>query len=239
MGAATLIFDHVQPVDGRGTYRLTVPGLSLDTGAMTLSGGGAEGPTGVAFLNFRNLDFTVFGYWAFHYNAATNSKTYDNYLNFAVTGYQTPAAAMPTAGSAAYSGPGNVTGTLLAPLQDGTVLAVDLGGDAAVNANFATGAVTGQLTNMKASSWMFSNVPMNDIALNGSISGATMSGSTTAGNPPLLPPNVPSPSGYPFPAGATGTFNGAFYGPQAQEVGAVWTISGGGKAAVGVLAAGH
>jgi hypothetical protein len=42
---------------------------------------------------------------------------------------------------------------------------------------------------------------------------------------------------------ATGTFKGAFYGPNANELGAIWSLSeptsDGGKSALGVIGATH
>jgi hypothetical protein len=44
-------------------------------------------------------------------------------------------------------------------------------------------------------------------------------------------------------AAATGKFNGALYGPSANELGAIWSLSGsiadGGKAVPGVIATTH
>ena len=104
-----------------------------------------------------------------------------------------------------------------------------------MNINFATGSINGQLTNMTVGS-----SPWNNVNLNGSLSGASLSGTTSTSGPPASAPPL-------FPQGmssaATGTFKGALYGPNANELGAIWSLSeptvDGGKSVLGVIAATH
>jgi hypothetical protein len=71
----------------------------------------------------------------------------------------------------------------------------------------------------------------NSLTVNGSIAGTTFSGATTAG---AAPANAAA-----ITAGATGTIEGVFYGPAAQELGGHWTVSDGNRTAAGAVIAGH
>ena len=153
---------------------------------------------------------------------------------------------VPTSGTATYIGlsgtsqgnakAGGVAGQIWVPSQSGNpIQGGGVGGDATVNINFAAGSVNGQLTNMHVS-----GSPWNSVNLSGSLSGANLSGTTSTSGPPAGSPAL-------FPQGmssaATGTFKGALYGPNANELGAIWSLSepttDGGKSVLGVIAATH
>ena len=185
-------------------------------------GGGAT-----AFLDIVNpatssLSWTSYGFWDVH--ASTN------YTNTAfTTGYATSAAAVPTRGTATYVG--SVIGEAFHPHASG-IDGVDfyqLSGDATLQANFATGSVSGSLTNMITRGFEGDTAPWNSVALAGSITGAQFGGTSMAVSAPV---NSGSLSG-----GAKGTFAGMFFGPNAQELGAVWTLYDGTSSAVGSIGA--
>lgn len=71
----------------------------------------------------------------------------------------------------------------------------------------------------------------NDVSLNASIAPGTsrFSGSTAATSAPG--------TGFSLAGSATGHIDGAFYGPAAQNLGAVWSLSDGTGSAIGVIAA--
>ncbi len=113
----------------------------------------------------------------------------------ALTGYQTQAGHVPTAGSAAYNGvngtaqgasnAGGVVGQIWVPGQSGNPhpeVAVS-SGNAAVNVNFAAGSIGGQLTNMTVSTGGGA-AAWNNVNLTGSVSGASLSRTTSTGGPP-------------------------------------------------------
>jgi hypothetical protein len=70
--------------------------------------------------------------------------------------------------------------------------------------------------------------PWNDVSVTSSmISGTSrFSGSTAATSAPVTP--------YAVSGAATGRIDGGFYGPTATELGAVWSLSDGNTAVIGV-----
>ncbi|MEO8455961.1 MAG: transferrin-binding protein-like solute binding protein [Sphingomicrobium sp.] len=169
-----------------------------------------------------NLSWTTYGTWAVHVDVGTPSTTTAAF----VTGYKTPTASVPATGYATYNG--SVVGQVIYPkagAENGVGLA-DLTGSATLQANFASGGVTGELTGMMAGS-----APWNSVTLAGSIAGGqnSFSGTSAATS---APNNSTALSG-----SATGTFAGMFFGPTAQELGAVWTLSDGTASAIGSIGA--
>jgi hypothetical protein len=222
------------PVLGTYAYQLNVPGLTAlnsdsknvlphDGTVVTLSDGST------AALHTTDLTYTQFGIW--NYTAKGSSTTYVGTL---VTGYQTPTSGVPTSGTGTYSGPNDVGGTVYAP-SNSAVSPASLSGSVSGTVNFATGAVSAQLTGMTASAAGSSgSTAWNQVNLTGTLSGATFKGTTTT-------PAAVSGT-YGMSAGATGTFAGALYGPNGNELGAIWSLNetGGstnGKAAVGTFGA--
>jgi hypothetical protein len=173
-------------------------------------------------LTTSNLNYTMLASWVIPSNTSLGVSI----AGVGVSGFQTPGPALPTSGTATYTGAGGATGTVVIPTDFTSVK-----GDVTVNVNFGTGSLNGNLTNMIARPGVAAS-PWNNVSLTGSLSGATFSGSTAATSSPS--------SGFSFGAGATGTFNGAFYGPSGQELGAVWSLhdaTGGGSSALGLISA--
>ena len=73
----------------------------------------------------------------------------------------------------------------------------------------------------------------NDVSITANIAAGsnTFNGTTAAASAPGLPMSL---SG-----SAVGKINGAFFGPAAQNLGAVWSLSDGTGSAIGTVVAGH
>jgi hypothetical protein len=212
-------------------YRISIANPALGISNQLLSrdicGFCSSADVGQVFLHIAspatsNLNWTSYGMWGVQANSAPASTTSAAF----VTGYKTSDAAVPKSGTATFNG--SVVGQVMYPQagQENGVAYSDLTGKAALEANFASGAITGNLTNMMAGS-----NPWNSVSLAGSIATGQnyFSGSTAATSAPA---NETALSG-----SATGTFAGMFFGPSAQELGAVWTLSDGHGSAIGSIGA--
>jgi hypothetical protein len=75
----------------------------------------------------------------------------------------------------------------------------------------------------------------NDVSVNASIAAGTnkFSGRTAVTS------QGSTTSPYALKGSATGHIDGAFYGPNAQNLGAIWSLSDGTASAIGVVAAGR
>jgi len=167
-----------------------------------------------------NLSWTTYGTWGVHVDIGAPSTTSAAF----VTGYRTPTGSVPTTGTATYLG--SVVGKVMRPDagQENGVATTDLSGSATLQANFASASVTGSLTNMMAGS-----LPWNSVSLLGTIAGGQFTGTSAATSAPA--------NGLSLSGSATGTFSGMFFGPSAQELGAVWTLYDGTSAAIGSIGA--
>jgi hypothetical protein len=102
-------------------------------------------------------------------------------------------------------------------------------GDASLAANFATGTIAGTFIHMTATDSGNIRSPWNDVSVSASLAAGTshFSGSTAAAS---------APSGaFALSGTATGRIDGGFYGPNANELGAVWSLTDKGSVAVGVV----
>lgn len=172
--------------------------------------------TTVIRLEVDSLDWTAFGYWI-----AYPDKVTDRTSAQFVTGFQTPSGAVPTTGTAAFKG-----------TTTGESSYWYLSGNANLQANFATGTLTGTLTDISAGSWEDGYLPWNSVSLTASFGmGQSAFNGTAAAT--SAPANQRALSG-----SATGTVAGSFFGPTAQELGAVWTLFDGTRSAMGAIAAG-
>ena len=211
-----------------GTVELKIPNLGIDAIVKDNSLTKTSLPSGQNLLfglnstgGLANLNYTALGNWV----VANASTGLSSNMAFYVAGYQTPVASMPTSGSATYGGTGTVIGAVLIP---GGSTGAQLTGNSALTANFSSGAITGSFTNMQATPVTGGAAsPWNSVSASANISGATFSGQTATSS---------TPSGTYSLGSATGTINGGFYGPAANELGAVWTLYDGSKAAFGGVA---
>jgi hypothetical protein len=182
---------------------------------------------------YPDLDWTRVGYWSTG-GAWDYIEDVVRHRGVFVDGYETPAAGMPTTGSATFSG--KASGSVFVPVAQGTGAALcncgesPVSGTASFTANFGTRSLAGTLTGMTTPHpWDESspNAPWNDVAFSATISGNIFSGDSRVTSVPLGPVSM-APN-------ATGTLEGKFFGPSAQEAGAVWTLFDGTKAAIGTL----
>jgi hypothetical protein len=229
---------------GYPILQVSIPSVSLNASNIVADGSTNTLPDG-SKLNFGTgvLNYAALGMWGYFPQSGAGG-----FEGAVLTGYQTQAGHVPTAGSATYNGvngtaqgasnAGGVVGQIWVPSQSGNpIQGGGLSGNATVNVNFASGGVSGQLTNMTVSTGGGA-AAWNNVNLTGSLSGASLSGTTSTNGPPAGSPAL-FPQG--FSSAATGTFKGALYGPNAQELGAIWSLSesttDGGKSALGVIGA--
>ncbi len=213
---------------------LVIPTLHIDAIVQVGSGQGLSNNgdlTGIA--NYQVMQYTALGRWA---NVSTPAGTPSG-IGWFVFGYQTPVASVPVSGYATYNG--QVQGEVFTPSVSATPALpytnASLAGNAALNVNFATGAITGALSGMQVTP-AAASAPVgtwNDVSLSATISGATFAGSTSATSSPTGAAGAP----YVLAGTATGTIKGAFYGPAADEAGAIWTLSDGQRSAIGSIGA--
>ena len=235
-----------QVVNGttKNVYQLKEPGLSLDVQNLVDGTSAVLSDGRRVTLITTALNYTLMGLWIVSSNAVPDTV----YWGLGISGYQTPTSGVPTSGSATYvsGAPGSSPNSgLVSPTTGGVyglvfvpsgslVVTGDIRGQASVNVNFATANVTGSLTSMTSSIAGLDTapVPWNSVALAGNLTGATVQGTTSVTTAPtdLLA----------LGSGATGTFTGALFGPNAKELGASWNLydpAGNGKTAIGVLGA--
>jgi hypothetical protein len=220
-GGATII------VTNGDISRVVIPGLGIDVAT------GFSGTSGVALPDGRRLNLFIattadgggflgddpgylgYGDWSVT-SPSDNTRTEGTFI----TGFQTSPANMPRTG-AGYEGwtEGNVY------VPGGSA---SYSGQALLNANFATGAVTGTMTG-HTSDGTGNTAIWNASALTASITSDTSRFSGTV--------RVTSSPGSPFALQptATGFVDGGFYGPGAGEIGAVWSLSDGSRTAVGTF----
>jgi hypothetical protein len=232
---ATLTFDSGDNF-GPSELRLSIPALGVDygiTSSMLLKGQDALSIGSVNLIT-SSMNYAFYGLWETDTSVSIQGS-FDavKHIGAFVAGYQTPASAMPTSGTATYSGTNNVTGIVASYPYYGGIFVDGLKGDASFSANFATGTLSGNFTNMtinvKPINAPLFSAPWNDVSVSASIAQgtSTFSGTTTVTSTP--------PHG--FSAGTTGLIQGSFYGPNAQELGAAWSLSDGATTAIGVVGA--
>jgi len=207
----------------KSTMQLTIPSLSIDqtltfnTNLVSHLGQVTDG-----------LSYVVMGEWLQRANQPSSTGTLQNSTVF-VFGYETPSAAMPTNGTASFTGgPGSAVAFVYKPVN-GEIQGAYVEGSASISANFGTGSVSGNLTKMQISSQQ----SWNDVSLAGNIAAGTnkFTGTTAATSSPA--------TSFSLTGSATGRLDGAFYGPAAQNLGAVWSLSDGTGSAIGTLVVGH
>jgi hypothetical protein len=218
-------------------FTLAVPALGINT-PVTLQATNQDTPNITTDSQF--LVYSFLGYWQYVPSGASAT----DYFSAFITGFQTPASAVPTSGVATYATGTNGTSTKMEGnifIPPSGVALSNLGatvgtiaGDASVTVNFATSAVNGSITNTVAKGGSSSfGYTWNNIGLTGTLSGATMSGTTAV-------TSTPAASSLTFDSSSTGTFSGALYGPHADELGITFTLhdpTGQGKTAIGAVIA--
>jgi hypothetical protein len=208
-------------------FELNIPALGIR--ASFLAEGGLEGVTvvrgGVAALRVEGFDYVRFGRWT--RREGSDGQVMTNGAFF-ITGLRTPVENLPTRGSATYDGRAN--GIVLIPARGGYAQA-NVAGNAALTADFAAHTLTGNLTGMTATGPAGATSPWNDISIAANIGTQTSGfrGTTAAASAPDAP--------FALEGDAAGHVAGGFFGPRANELGAVWTLNDGSATAFGVLGA--
>ncbi len=240
-GTATVISEAMDS----STVRLVVPSVNLDQ-TLTLSTSlaplapqpalptpGGWDQSSIAsrpnqdYISVLGFSYVSLGVWL--HSGSKDSTPQITFTAYAF-GYETPAAAMPTTGSATYGG--SVLGglSLSPPAGLDASSCVDcnswLTGVARFSVDFASSKISGAFTNMM-NHGASGVLPWNDVSVNASILAGTnkLSGSTAISAP--LSPAV----------GGTGRIDGAFYGPNANNLGAIWSLRGANWTALGGVAA--
>ena len=200
----------------KSTLQLSIPSLNVNR-SMDFNTNLVSGLDQVT----DGYSYVVMGSWYNRANQPANSGTLQSTSAF-VFGYETPAANMPSSGTATFTG--FAGGTVFKPV--GTdIQNTYVSGSASFSANFGSGQVTGSFTKMQNGS------PWNEVSATASIAAGTnkFNGTTAATSSPGTPMSL---SG-----SATGFINGAFFGPGAQNLGAVWSLSDGTGSALGTVTA--
>lgn len=187
----------------------TSPALSSTTAyvassnAIALTGATTAGVPSIVYLAERGtLSYSRFGYWIDGSRVSSNDIL--GYTYFA-GGVQTPTGSMPSSGTANYAG------TTLGRVIDNTNAEYVFAGKVNLTANFGASTVTGSVHTLTGSTPAL----LTSINLDaGVIAGSAFSGTANALN------GVNSVG--------TGTWNGRFHGPAADEVAGSYTLNGGG-----------
>lgn len=166
------------------------------------------------WTRISTLDYMAFGSWLLA-RFPPGEYEWINGGTF-LGGYATPAGAIPTSGTATYTG--TVDGLYDESGQPPGDVAI-LMGDVSVTANFATRDLSGVMSNLRLGSDWVRHGTLNDIAFDARFDPATnmFSGSTRV---------TTQPGGLTaFAENASGVISGLFFGPSANEVGGVWNLS--------------
>jgi hypothetical protein len=235
---ATLTVTGTQMVGGvaHAVLEFKIPSLGVDATGLIGDGNAVTLADGRKLTFWaQSLSYTALGAWNITPIKA-GSTAGDYQFGIGLSGYQTPAANVPT-GTATYVGNGTnggAWGHVASPDGTGGIFIASVEGSANIAINFSSGSVSGSLTNMSVETGAGKpSVPWNDVSLTGSMSGSTLSGTTASTG--AVPTGNSS-----FAAGSSGNFSGALFGPNGEELGAVWTLhdaTGQGKSAIGYLAA--
>ncbi len=180
------------------------PGFTPPPNTVVLFGGSGSFSVTAPVVNGVALSYTAIGSWNHIQNGVQS-------LYFAVSGVPTIVSDMPKSGSATYQT--SLGGTAFAPGRS-TPLSLQANSTATFSANFGAGTVATTLNLVGAG---LNQPPVNF----GSYSGT---GTITSGGPGFSG-TLTSVAGNQI--SATGEFSGAFFGPQATEMGYAWYLAGG------------
>jgi hypothetical protein len=170
------------------------------------------------------LDYTAYGYWLIQ-SPVANGASSDLGGGTWLTGFVTPPGSVPVTGGASYSG--HIAGLF----DEGSGSMALVRGGIQVQADFAARSVSGTITGIQFGSDTFMYGPMNDIAFSATLDPAQnlFRGTTRVVTFPAGPTA--------FTADASGVVAGRFFGPSANEVGGVWTLSDASRRLIGSFGA--
>jgi hypothetical protein len=227
-----------QPVGTSGTFSIDSSSSTSTTWSLTIyNGRGSSGPGGtipgdlthaVSSANpaIEALSYVALGAWSDPQPSSAQGGTAAAF----VFGYETPAAGMPNAGQATFTGSSQAK--VFLPVPGATIQYVNVSGNATFSVNFASGSIAGAFTGMQYTPMGSSSVlPWNDVSVSGAITSGTnmFRGTTSVTSSPA--------NSFSLKASATGNLTGAFYGPTGKNLGAVWTLSDGNASAIGAVVA--
>jgi hypothetical protein len=207
------------------TLQLVVPSVNVNA-TIVQSNADLNPDEGVTV----NLSYVALGTWGTgtDLRRAWTAPEWQKDITQFVFGYETPAAAMPTSGAATFTG--SAYANVFRP--DTTVSADIIIGGASFAVDFSSGNISGVLSNWQhAASFSAGGnpnfLPWNDVSIKASIAGGTshFSGTTSVTSNPSTPISLDG--------SAKGHIVGGFYGPGAEEIGAVWSLSDGTSSALG------
>jgi hypothetical protein len=249
----------VSPLDATETYEgrfttaggTTYPLLGLNIPALNIHAIGLKGD-GTSATQFdgskvaaiaTGLNYLLMGAWT--YQAANGN---DAAFGMTVAGYQTPAANVPTTGTATYIGSGasgatagGVVGTVIMKSGSDNIASATLRGNVNINVDFAAQTANGTLTNMTAKDVTSgATSPWNDVSLTGKFyatSAPTAGGAGAYMNGTAQAQAAPAGATLGMPSSAHGFLSGAPFGPNADEMGGVWTLTSDGGKAMGIFGA--
>jgi hypothetical protein len=225
--AATLTVTTTSASTNNGTnatsFEISIPSLNISS-TFTNRENIVQNIDGVT----RGYSYVAVGEWA----QSDNSRTLLNRTQFSF-GYETPTSGMPASGTANFSGTADAS---VYKTIGSNILDTRIEGKADISVNFSSGQVAGGLSQMKQWDGVALNgpqgtLPWNDVSVSASIAAGTnsFSGNTAATSAPGTT--------FSLAGSATGKINGAFYGPTAGSLGAVWSLSDGTASALGTIVA--
>lgn len=183
-------------------------------------------PSGTYLSNYvvtngADLDYTRFGYW--YVDDGIDGPFAHGVWNI---GFATPFTAIPIGGQASYTGKTTGLYDESHPCGCQNAFTVAFSGDLSLKADFGARALSGSFTNLTITSGYdgtaYTGVlqpTLNNVTFTASLNPSRnwFSGSTAVTNQPA--------GQQAFTSNASGSITGMFYGPAANEVGGVWTLS--------------
>ena len=167
--AATLTVVSSSP--SASTVQLMIPSLSVN---QPIAFAGSLANVGDSIYIAYGLSFTAVGFWSVGRNAASPATplSFGAYL----FGFETPRAAMPTSGTAVFSGQGLVQASVYKTIGTDTQTWL-FQGNPSISVNFGSGAINGSFTQMSSGAQLW-----NDVSVTANIATGTnkFSGTTVA-----------------------------------------------------------
>ena len=213
--------------DGVGGYRIA---YLVDGQSRSVTFEPADSPQGSTAASYQRRDGAISRYWR-PYHSEYSSAAWWSHNRFAdaesdewvfgtwgyvVHGSRTPAAAMPTVGSATYRGEAFAQVWEPAPASASVRDSLTYSGSLNLTADFAAGSIAGRIDNLRRGTTFgndFSAVSGQFTIDNGAIQGNALSGDLSGSD---LTNEVRF----------TGNVQGAFYGPAAEEAAGVMEATG-------------
>jgi len=206
-------------VDGKAADVVFDPSTVVSHTADTLTAKKSQGGLDYTILlaGPASLDYALYGAWMQENGDQVLQS--NELVAAAYGGLETPLNNMPTAGAFTY------TGQTLGLGVDSAGNIAGIAGNLSLTADFASHSVNGTINNMALSTAAGVSYPGTTAQLNGGISGNGFNGTMDVKNASSA-------------AVGSGTFDGRFFGPNAEEVAGKWAYDGSdGSKAIGAFGA--